>query len=311
MGARGRARRLRPALAAGYLRHLVIREGVRTGELLAILVTAAGDVPGVELLPERLPEGVVGVVHAVNEGVAEVTGGLPVRTLIGRDWYSERIGGLELRVTAGAFLQTNTIMAERLYGIAIELAAPVSTDVAWDLYCGTGTIGLLAARAGAGRVYGIDVVPESIERARENATRNGVRRAEFVAGDVARAVRPLLERAPRPTLVFVDPPRAGLTPKAVRRLVELEPERIVYVSCNPTTLAPNGRQLEDAGWHAGRRAAGGHVPAHAPHRVRRALQAGLSCAGGSAGSPGSGTASGWSRCASWTTPSAIRGAGRE
>jgi 23S rRNA (uracil1939-C5)-methyltransferase len=233
---------------AGYLRHLVVREGVRTGELLTVLVTVPGSVPGRDELAASLPQAVVGVVHAVNDRPAEVTAGLAAQTLIGRDWFTERIDGLELRVTAGAFLQTNTIMAERLYRLAIELAEPRPADVVWDLYCGTGAIGLLAARAGAGRVYGIELVAESVERARENAIRNGIDRAEFVVGDVARSVRPLLERAPTPTVAFVDPPRAGLTPKAVRRLIELAPERIVYVSCNPTTLAPNGRLLEDGGW---------------------------------------------------------------
>ena len=117
-----------------------------------------------------------------------------------------------------------------------------------DLYCGGGAIGLLAARAGAGEVFGIEISPESVARARENADRNGLAQAEFVVGDVAREARELRARVPAPTLAFVDPPRAGLTPRAVRRLIELEPGRIVYVSCNPTTLAPNARQLVDAGY---------------------------------------------------------------
>ncbi len=103
-------------------------------------------------------------------------------------------------------------------------------------------------RAEAAAVYGIEISPESIAGARANAERNGVANAEFIAGDVARSVRPLLERAPRPDVVFVDPPRSGLTPKAVRRVLELAPERLVYVSCNPTTFAPNARQLVDGGY---------------------------------------------------------------
>ncbi len=147
-------------------------------------------------------------------------------------------------------MQTNTVMAERLYAIAIEFAgAAAADDVVWDLYCGAGAIGLLAA-GGAGSVYGIEISPESIAGARRNAERNGIANAKFLEGDVARSVRPLLERAPRPDVVFVDPPRSGLTPKAVRRVLELAPERLVYVSCNPTTLAPNARQLSTAatGW---------------------------------------------------------------
>jgi 23S rRNA (uracil1939-C5)-methyltransferase len=231
----------------GWLRHLVVREGAATGELLAMLVTAPGDVPAVGRLAELLPAGVVGVVHAVNAGVAEITGGLGYSVLIGRDWFSERIGGLDFRVSPGAFMQTNTVMAEQLYGIAIEFADLRSDDVVWDLYCGAGAIGLMAARR-AGRVYGIEISPESIAGARRNAECNGIANIEFLEGDAAKSVRPLLERAPRPDVVFVDPPRSGLTPKTVRRVLELAPERLVYVSCNPTTFAPNARQLVDGGY---------------------------------------------------------------
>ena len=141
----------------GFLRHLVVREGVRSGELLAVLVTAEGALPDSEGLPLLLPESVVGVVHAVNDGVAEVTQGLPASLVYGRDWYEERIGGLRLNVSAGAFMQTNTVMSERLYEIAIEFAELAADDVVWDLYCGAGALGLLAARAGAGSVYGIEI----------------------------------------------------------------------------------------------------------------------------------------------------------
>jgi 23S rRNA (uracil1939-C5)-methyltransferase len=231
----------------GFLRHLVVREGRRTGQLLAMLVTAEGEVPGVGRLSELLDDGVVGVVHAVNDGVSEITSGLEARTLFGADEFDERVLDLSLRLSAGAFMQTNTEMCDVLYGLALEYAGLRPDDVAWDLYCGAGAIGLLAAPH-VRRVVGVEISPESIDRARDNAKRNGIGNAEFVLGDVAKELRPLLERAERPSVVFVDPPRAGLTPRAVRRLVELAPERIVYVSCNPTTLAPNARQLTDAGF---------------------------------------------------------------
>jgi 23S rRNA (uracil1939-C5)-methyltransferase len=231
----------------GFLRHLVVREGRRTGQLLAMLVTAEGQVPGVGRLSELLDDGVVGVVHAVNDGVSEITSGLEARTLFGADEFDERVLDLSLRLSAGAFMQTNTEMCDVLYGLALEYAGLRPDDVAWDLYCGAGAIGLLAAPH-VRRVVGVEISPESIDRARDNAKRNNIGNAEFVLGDVAKELRPLLERAERPSVVFVDPPRAGLTPRAVRRLVELAPERIVYVSCNPTTLAPNARQLTDAGF---------------------------------------------------------------
>jgi 23S rRNA (uracil1939-C5)-methyltransferase len=212
-----------------------------------MLVTAPGEVPGVDRLTELLGKHVVGVVHAVNDGVAEVTSGLEARALAGGDEFEERVLDLSLRLSSGAFMQTNTEMCDVLYGIALEYAGLRPDDVAWDLYCGAGAIGLLAAPH-VRRVVGVEISPESIGRARDNAARNGISNAEFVLGDVAKQLRPLLERVERPSVVFVDPPRAGLTPRAVRRLIELAPQRIVYVSCNPTTLAPNARQLADAGF---------------------------------------------------------------
>ena len=231
----------------GFLRHLVVREGRRTGQLLAMLVTAPGTVPAPERLAELVPEGVVGVLHAVNDGVAEVTAGLDATPLFGEDAFEEQILGLTLQLSVGAFMQTNTEMCDVLYGHALEAARLRPGDVAWDLYCGAGAIGLLAAPR-VEQVVGVEISPESIARARDNARRNGIENAEFVEGDVARAVRPLLERARQPNVVFVDPPRAGLSQKAVRRVLELAPERISYVSCNPTTLAPNARQLVDGGY---------------------------------------------------------------
>ena len=234
----------------GYLRHLVVREGRRTGDLLAVLVTAPGEVPGVEQLARAVPEGTTGVLHAVNDGVAEVTAGLPVRRLFGRDTFTEQIRGLELELTSGAFLQTNTEMCDVLYGHALEAAALQPDDTVWDLYCGAGAIGLLAAQE-AGALVGVEISDESVQSARRNAERNGVANATFVTGDVARELPRLMAEQPAPSVVFVDPPRAGLTARAVRRLIELDPERIAYVSCNPTTLAPNARQLAEAGYVMG------------------------------------------------------------
>ena len=233
----------------------MVREGVRTGEALCVLVTAPGAAPGVdrlqELLAERCP-GVVGVLHAVNDGLAEVTGGLEARALFGRTWFEEVILDLRLRVSAGAFLQTNTEMCDVLYRDAVEQAALDGREVVWDLYSGIGSIALaLAGRAR--QVIGVEISEESVARARENALANGVGNARFEAGDAAKAVRPLLDQGlPKPDVVVVDPPRAGLTPRAVRRVLELGPERIVYVSCNPTTLAGNGQLLEEGGYRLAR-----------------------------------------------------------
>jgi 23S rRNA (uracil1939-C5)-methyltransferase len=237
----------------GFLRHLVVREGRRTGEALCVLVTAPGTIPDVEGLQAALADtGVVGVLHAVNDGVAELTGGLAARPLFGRTWFEEEVLGLRLRVSAGAFLQTNTEMCDLLYRDAVEQAALTGEEVVWDLYSGIGSIALALA-AGARRVIGVEIAEEAVERARENALLNGVGNVEFVAGDTGRAIRPLLEQGlPRPHVAVVDPPRAGLGGRAVRRVLDLAPRRLVYVSCNPATLAGDALLLAEGGYRLAR-----------------------------------------------------------
>ena len=235
----------------GYLRNLILRGSERTGELLVTVVTSEGKLPRPAQLEEELRERVpscVGLLHAATDRPAEVTQGLDTSVVFGHPWYTERLLDLDLRVSSGAFLQTNTAMCERLYRIAIEEAGLEGDEIVWDLYSGIGSIALALARD-AGQVFGIEIVEEAVERAAENAERNGVDNVTFVHGDVAKAIQPLIEGGvPRPEIVVVDPPRAGLVPKAVRRIVELEPQRIVYVSCNPTTLAGNAEQIVEAGY---------------------------------------------------------------
>jgi 23S rRNA (uracil1939-C5)-methyltransferase len=232
---------------AGYLRHLVVREGGNSGQVLVQLVTSAGERfdrdEFVEVL-RRFPE--VRSIHwAVNDTPAEVTN-LPTTLLWGEDAIEEVLCGLRFRVRPNAFLQTNTAMAERLYGIAGELAALTGGETVYDLYCGIGTIGLtLASRALT--VWGVEVSEESVACALENADLNAISNAAFFAGEAADALAELRERAGDPDVVVVDPPRAGLSNKAVRRLGRLEAARIVYVSCNPTTLAGNVKELA-ASW---------------------------------------------------------------
>lgn len=238
-------------LEGGTLRHLVMRTSERTGDVLLTLVTSQESLPGEAALVAALEAGVpgfCGLLHATNAGVADSTAGLPSRLIAGRPYLEEILLGLRLRVSAGAFLQTNTSMCERLYQIAIAEAGLSGEEIVWDLYSGIGSIALALAGA-ARRVIGVEVVEEAVDRARENAERNGIANVSFAVGDVAKAVAPLLaEGLPRPDVVVVDPPRAGLTPRAVRRVLELAPRRIVYVSCNPATLAGNGAELREGGY---------------------------------------------------------------
>jgi 23S rRNA (uracil1939-C5)-methyltransferase len=159
----------------------------------------------------------------------------------------ERLGDLDLRISAEAFFQTNTEMAEVLYGIAGEYAALEGWERVYDLYCGIGTIALtLAPRAG--QVWGIELIEQAVADAIAGARRNEIDKVRFFAGDTRLALPELLERAGRPDVVVVDPPRAGLSKKVVHRIIDASPRRIVYVSCNPTTLAPNAAELVEAGW---------------------------------------------------------------
>jgi 23S rRNA (uracil1939-C5)-methyltransferase len=229
----------------GFLRNLVVREGRRTGELQVRLVTAPGRLDRAGLAAAAEPLG--GLLWTQTDSVAETTQDGETELLAGSDRLEEEIGGMRFRIAAGAFFQTNTEMAERLYELAIDYAQPAGTDRVYDLYCGIGTIGLLMAPRAA-EVWGLELVEEAIADAIANARLNEVDNARFFAGDVRLAMRELVERAGRPDTVVVDPPRSGLSQKVVRRIIEAAPRRIVYVSCNPTTLAPNAAQLVEAGY---------------------------------------------------------------
>jgi 23S rRNA (uracil1939-C5)-methyltransferase len=229
----------------GLLRNLVVREGRRTGQLQARLVTSGGSSFRVDELAADVPGDSFLWTRAA--GVAETTREGETRVVKGTAHLEEELSGLRLRISPDAFFQTNTEMAERLYGGAVELAGLSGRERVLDLFCGIGTIALVLA-LDAGEVWGVEIVEEAVADAIENARLNGVDNARFFAGDVRLAMRPLLEQSGRPDVVVLDPPRAGLSQKVVRRVLEAQADRIVYVSCNPTTLAPNARQMADAGY---------------------------------------------------------------
>jgi 23S rRNA (uracil1939-C5)-methyltransferase len=233
---------------SGLLRNLVVREGTRTGTLQARLVTSAGELRADELAEAA---GADSFLWTRTGGVSETTRDGETRNLRGPMKIVEELDvlGARLRfeVSPEAFFQVNTAMAERLYGSAAELAGLTGRERVFDLFSGIGTIGLALATA-AGEVWGVEVVERAVADAARNARLNAIDNARFFAGDVRTSVRPLVEQAGKPDVVVVDPPRAGLSAKIVRRVLETEPRRIVYVSCNPTTLAPNARQVADAGY---------------------------------------------------------------
>jgi 23S rRNA (uracil1939-C5)-methyltransferase len=250
----------------GFLRHLVVREGRNTGQALVILVTAPGELPDPDHFVDclrKLPE-VRSVHRAVNPGQAEVTSGLESELLWGEDAIEEELCGLRFRVRPNAFLQTNTAMAERLYGLAGEYAGLTRDQTVYDLYCGIGTIGLTMASQ-ALTVWGVEASEESVACAIENAELNGIANAAFFAGDVGRSLEELHARSGDPDVVVVDPPRAGLSGRTVRELGELGAPRIVYVSCNPTTLAANAKLLASDWGYRLQRARPVDMFPHTPH----------------------------------------------
>jgi 23S rRNA (uracil1939-C5)-methyltransferase len=219
---------------AGVLRNLIVRDSARSGQVQTRLVTSAAPFP-------RPPVDLHTAIEGPGSGTDGPTG------VLGEEHLTEEFAGLRFRVSPAAFLQTNTRMAERLYAIAAEYAGLSGRERVFDLFCGIGTIALVLARS-AGEVWGLESAPEAVADAEENARLNGVGNARFVAADARRGLRPLLEQAGAPDVVVVDPPRAGLSNKVIQRVVECGADRIVYVSCNPTTLAPNAAALGQAGY---------------------------------------------------------------
>jgi 23S rRNA (uracil1939-C5)-methyltransferase len=263
-----REERLEPydqAAGTGYLRHLVVREGRNTGQALVLLVTAPGERFETGYLVDvlrRFPE-VRSVYWAINDTPSERTN-VPAALLWGEEAIEEEILGLRFRLRPGAFLQTNTEMAEQLYALAREYSGLTGTENVLDLYCGTGTIALALA-GDAHMVWGLEISEEAVACAIENAELNGIANTRFFAGNVGQTLEELVEESGRPDVVVVDPPRAGLAGKALRRTGALGADRIVYVSCNPTTLASDVQVLRDEFGYELRRCRPVDMFPHTPH----------------------------------------------
>jgi 23S rRNA (uracil1939-C5)-methyltransferase len=229
----------------GLLRNLVVREGRRTGQLQLRLVTGPGELQ-LDSLAEALGPS-TSLLWTRTEELGETTQGGETELVSGADKLEEELGGMRMRISPEAFFQTNTEMAEQLYSLALDFAGLQGFERVYDLYCGIGTIGLLVAPRAA-EVWGLEIVEAAVADAIDNARLNEIDNAHFFAGDARLALRDLVSRAGAPEVLVVDPPRAGLSQKVVRRMIEAAPKRFVYVSCNPTTLAPNAAQLVEAGY---------------------------------------------------------------
>ncbi|HEX5531690.1 MAG TPA: 23S rRNA (uracil(1939)-C(5))-methyltransferase RlmD [Methylomirabilota bacterium] len=234
----------------GLLRFLMLREGKHTGELMTNVVTSAPAVSELAPLAQRLQArdpGTTSVVMNVNPKKASVAVGVEEHLLGGRDHIREDVGGLTFRVSANSFFQTNTRQAERLFDLVVESTGLTGTETVLDLYSGTGAISLLLARR-ARWVYGVELAQAAVDDAGANATANRITNCTFVSGEVRFVLPALIAKGVTAEVVVADPPRAGFHPKALHALITLGARRIVYVSCNPTTLARDLGELVRGGY---------------------------------------------------------------
>ena len=230
----------------GLVRHIYVRKGWVSGQLLVCLVVNGTRLPRQEALLERLQRipGFATLVLSVHQKPGNAVLGNTFHTLYGPGWIEDTLCGLTFRLSPRSFYQVNHDQAERLYELAIAGAGIQKTDVVLDLYCGVGTITLAMAKA-AGRVIGVEVEPQAVADAQDNARRNGVQNAEFFCGDAGQAALSLREQGLTPDVVVVDPPRKGLSPDVIQALAQMSPRKIVYISCDPATLARDVALLKE------------------------------------------------------------------
>ena len=233
----------------GLIRHFYVRVNQR-GQSLCAVIANGTDLPHQEELVQALRRAepdLAGVVLSVNQEKTNVILGKTHRCLWGRDYLEDTLCGLTFRLSVPSFYQVNREQAEVLYGRALAFAGLTGRETVLDLYCGIGTITLVMARQ-AGRAIGAEVIPAAVEDAKANAARNEVTNAEFLCADAAQAAQTLADRGLRPDVICVDPPRKGLAPAVIDAIVQMAPQRLVYVSCDPATLARDVKRMEEQGY---------------------------------------------------------------
>jgi 23S rRNA (uracil1939-C5)-methyltransferase len=239
----------------GYLRHLVIRKAVKTGEILINLVTSTqwehekSEIAVIEefknrLLKLNLQGSIEGILHTYNDSKADVVQSDRTDILYGQDYFYEELLGLKFKISAFSFFQTNSLGAEVLYNTVREYIGVTRDKLILDLYCGIGTIAQILAPV-AKKVIGVEIVEEAVIAARENAAFNGLDNCEFIAGDVFKVLDDITDK---PDLIVLDPPRDGIHPKALEKIVDIDVDRIVYISCKPTSLARDLVVLQEGGY---------------------------------------------------------------
>ncbi len=234
----------------GVIRHVMGRVGTATGEVMVALVTAVDKLPSQEKVIAALRQAIPGltsIVQNVNPKRGNIIMGETTRTIWGKDTITDKLGDLTFHISARSFFQVNTEQTVLLYGKAVEYAGLTGQETVIDAYCGTGTITLFLAGQAA-KVYGIEIVKPAIADAWQNAQTNKIENVEFIAGDAVEVMPELYRNGVRPEVIVVDPPRAGCEPKVLETFVKMKPERIVYVSCNPASLARDLAILSEQGY---------------------------------------------------------------
>ena len=235
---------------SGKMRRLYLRMGEQSGQMLACVVVNGNGLHHEQELVEQLKAAVPGLASVVinsNRERTNVALGKKCRTIYGTDTIEDRLCGLRFQLSPLSFYQVNRGQAERLYGLAGEYAQLTGEELLLDLYCGAGTIGLSLAGK-ARRLLGVEIIPEAVENARENARLNGIENGEFFCGDAAEAAQMLAQRGERPDVIVLDPPRKGCSPELVETVAQFGPRRVVYVSCDPATLARDLKLFAQLGY---------------------------------------------------------------
>lgn len=236
----------------GVVRHVLGRVGTASGEVMVVLVTATNELPHkaevIAQLQAKVP-GLVSIVQNINNKNTNIIMGNRTITLWGKDNITDSLGDFNFNISARSFFQVNTLQANVLYDKAVEYAALTGTETVIDAYCGTGTITLFLARK-AKKVIGIEIVEPAVKDANENAKRNDVSNVEFIVGDAIAVMPDLYKKGVRPDAIVVDPPRAGCERTVLETFVNMQPDRIVYVSCNPASLARDLAILAEYGYKA-------------------------------------------------------------
>lgn len=233
----------------GVLRHLVVRKSEAYGEILINLVTSSEYTFNTEefkneLLSLSYEGSICGILHTINDGLADVVKSDLTNILYGRDYFMEKLFDLDFKVSTFSFFQTNSKGAEKLYSIVRDFAGDAENKVVFDLYCGTGTIGQIMSEKSK-KVIGIEIVEEAVVAANENTKLNNITNCEFIAGDVLKKVDELNDK---PDIIIVDPPRDGIHPKAIGKIIDFGAPEIVYVSCKPTSLVRDLQIFEESGY---------------------------------------------------------------